>query len=178
MSLYALPLFLLLALAACAPHPEQPDAASQPPVAEAPATEPATVDSLAVEVPSPRGEASGEDAEPSSRTAATDPPTITTVRMPDGMLATLTFRTEEGVSVSDSQPLVFVVDGETFEAPLDAGPARFTEPGGVVVDQASYTLSDEAYRVLLQTNVDAVTVRVADGDAYRDFPYVSGDLIE
>ena len=178
MSLYALPLFLLLALAACSPHPEQPDAATEPPVAEAPATEAPTADSLAVEGPPPSGETSGEDADGSSRAAAPDPPTITTVRMADGMLATLTFRTEEGVSVSDSQPLVLVVDGEPFEAPLDAGPARFTEPGGTVVDQASYTLSDEAYRALLQTNAEAVTVRVANGDGYRDFPYVSGDLIE
>jgi len=178
MSLYALPLVLLLAVAACSPPPEQPASAAEPPATETQAAEAPTVDSLAVDVPSPSGEASSEDAESPSRTAALDPPTITTVRMPDGMLATLTFRTEEGVPISDSQPLVFVVDEATFEAPLDAGPARFTEPGGTVVDQASYTLSDEAYRALLQTNAEAVTVRVADGDAYRDFPYRSGDLIE
>lgn len=177
MSLNALPLLLFLVVAACAPRPEQPDSAAEQPVAEAPAPEAPTADSLAAEVP-PHGEASGEDTDGSSRAAAPDPPTITTVRMQGGVLATLTFRTEEGVSVSDSQPLVFVLDGEPFEAPLDAGPARFTEPGGTVVDQASYTLSDQAYRTLLQTNAEAVTVRVADGDGYRDFPYVSGDLIE
>lgn len=171
MSFNAIPLLLLLVLAACAPHPEQPDSATAP-----------MIDSLAVEPQAteatPRGETSGESIENPAQMADVDPPTIATVRMQDGVLATLTFRTAAGVSVSDSQPLLFVVDGETFEAPLDAGPARFTEPSGTVVDQASYTLTSEAYGALLQTSADAVTVRIDDGDGYRDFPYVSSDFIE
>jgi hypothetical protein len=172
------PLLLLFALAACSPRPEQPS-----PPADTAAADSSLAEAPAAEAPPPVGAPSAEGAETPPRSAAsdptpTDPPTVTTVRTQDGALATLTFRTEEGVSLSDSQPLVLVVDGETFEAPLDAGPARFTEPGGAVVDQASYTLSAPAHRALLQTSADAVTVRVADGDGYRDYPYVSGDFIE
>ena len=105
-------------------------------------------------------------------------PTLTTFREGDGASASLTFRSDTGVPLSTEDPLLLVVAGDTFSAPLTAGPARFTEPEGAVVDQASYHLSGAAYRALLNARTDAVTVHVAHGDGYRTYPYLSGDTVE
>jgi hypothetical protein len=107
-----------------------------------------------------------------------DPPVLTTIRTGGGALATLTFRTAEGVPLGETRALVLTIGDRTFEAPLSAGPARFTDPDGTVVDQASYVLDGAALRALASAPADAVTVSVALPDAYTDFPYVSGDLTE
>jgi hypothetical protein len=119
-------------------------------------------------------------AEPNPTRAAQtpSPPTLTTFREGDGATASLTFRSDEGIAVSADAPLLLVVEGDTLIAPLTAGPARFTEPEGAVVDQASYHLDADAFRTLVNARADAVAVRVSHGDGYTSYPYLSGDTIE
>ena len=144
-------LLLVLTAAACARMPDQSDVSSEP-------------DSI--------------NAEPMPVPHAPSAPTLTTFREGDGASANLAFRSDDGVALSDEAPLVLVIEGDTLVAPLTAGPARFTEPEGAVVDQASYRLDAEAFRALVNARPEAVTVRVSNGKAYHAYPYLSGDLIE
>jgi hypothetical protein len=105
------------------------------------------------------------------------PPVLTTIRSAGGGLANLTFRTDEGVPLGD-EPLLLTIGDEAFELPLQAGPARFTDPDGTVVDQASYAMSRTTLHALAGAPHDGVTVSVALAGVYVAFPYVSGDLIE
>ena len=105
-------------------------------------------------------------------------PTLTTFREGDGASANLVFRSTAGVDFSADAPLLLVIARDTLVVPLAAGPARFTEPGGAVVDQASYHLDADAYRALINARADAVTVHVSHGDGYHAYPYLSGDTIE
>lgn len=143
-------LALLLLLATCAPAPEP---TATPPPSSGPPSEAQPADTLAA-------------------------PTITSFQTGDGALLTVTFRSEAGVPLSDTAPLVLVIEGKEVEAPLDAGPARFSDPDGTIVDQAGYRLHADGFRLLATARHDAVTVRLSDGTAYRAYPYVSGDLTE
>jgi hypothetical protein len=104
-------------------------------------------------------------------------PVLTTIHSADGGLATLTFRTAAGVPLGDEALVLTVGDG-TFEVPLQAGPARFTEPGGTVVDQASYAMNHATLDVLTGARHEDVTVSVVLSGDYVEFSYVSGGLIE
>jgi hypothetical protein len=161
-------LLLVLTVTACARVPE-PGAAENPPSAPD------------VETEMPAGETSTDmrdaDAAP-DRVPEPSAPTLTTFREGDGASANLTFRSDAGVTVSADAPLLLVVDGDTLSAPLTAGPARFAEPQGAVVDQASYHLDAEAFRALINARADAVAVHVSHGDGYHAYPYRSGNIIE
>ncbi|MEP0547292.1 MAG: hypothetical protein ABJF88_10205 [Rhodothermales bacterium] len=168
MPLLSYVLLLGLTVAACARVPE-PGASEDPP---APSAE--------TETPAEMSHSEPDPAEPSTApaTRASSPPTLTTFREGDGATANLTFRSDTGVAVSGDAPLLLVVDGDTLTVPLTAGPARFTEPEGAVVDQASYHLDADAFRTLVNARADAVTVHVSQGDGYTSYPYLSGDTIE
>ena len=161
-------LLLLLVLAACSPPPE-PAAPDRSPTARA-----ETKEGDAPTTPAPPA------AEPTPRTmpSPTDPPILTTFRTGDGAIASLTFRTVEGAAISEHEPLVLVVRGDTLEAPLTAGPARFSDPDGTIVDQASYRLDARIFRALVNARTDAVTVYVSHDNGYYSYPYLSGDTIE
>jgi hypothetical protein len=106
------------------------------------------------------------------------PPVLTTFLNDDGAEGALAFRSSHGVAISDTAPLRLVIGHERFRAPLTAGPARFTDPDGTVVDQASYQFSIQMYRALIGSPISSVSVEVHDGTAYIAYPYVSGDFIE
>lgn len=162
-------LALALVVSACSRPPE-----SEPPVA-APVADPAAPALSSERAPEDSSRTGSELAAPMPSPA---PPVLTTIRSGGGALVTLTFRTAAGVPLSESNPLVLNVGDRVFEASLSAGPARFTDPDGTVVDQASYVLGGGALRALASAPADSVTVSVALPDAYADFPYVSGDLVE
>ena len=105
-------------------------------------------------------------------------PVLTTFRSPDGAIATLTFRTPDGVTISDSEPLMIHTKSGKLVASLHSGPARFSDPDGTVVDQATYLLSQQDFLTLAKARVSDVSVRVHDGTDYVAYPYISGDLVE
>lgn len=166
-------MLLLLALAACSPQPERATTSAPPgdPSSSPPAvTDTATADTATA--------ADAPEYEHGPAAPHSSVPTLTTFRTSDGALANLTFRTAGGTTISDSEPLILVVEGKEIVAPLVSGPARSSDPDGTVVDQAGYHLSDEVYRALSGARTDAVTVRVADATVYHDYPYLSGDTVE
>lgn len=105
-------------------------------------------------------------------------PVLSTAQGSDGVIVTVSFRTSSGVTVSDEAPLRLRIGDRRVKAALRSGPARFTEPGGAVVDQATYLLAKQSYFDLVATAPSDVSVEVHDGATYVAYPYVSGDLIE
>lgn len=141
-------------------------------------------DSAGTRAPSASGAGkneSGEDAPGVAHTAPHDLAVaqITTLASGDEGVAVLTFRTAEGVPISDEAPLrVRLGSTRTFRGVLQSSPSRSADADGTVVDQASYTITRRDLLALAGARTDSVTVEVYDGTDYVGYPYRSGNLIE
>ncbi len=90
----------------------------------------------------------------------------------------VTFRSQDGVSIAPDQPLILLVEQDSVAFPIASGPARSLEPeNGTTIDQASYRSASPWEARLLRAPGDSVSVLVHDGEAYRAYPYRSGDLV-
>jgi hypothetical protein len=105
-------------------------------------------------------------------------PAATTILQTDHVIMNLTFRSESGVPISDTEPMVLQIADEEYRCELSGHPGRSIEPDKTVVDRAAYHLPMPIYRRLIRVSPDSVTIHVHDNHRYWAYPYRSADFIE
>jgi len=105
-------------------------------------------------------------------------PAATTILHTDHVIMNLTFRSESGVPISNTEPMVLQIADEEYRCELSGHPGRSIEPDRAVVDRAAYRLPMPIYRRLIRVSQDSVTVNVHDSHRYWVYPYRSADFIE
>ena len=105
-------------------------------------------------------------------------PTATTILQTDHVIMNLTFRSESGVPISDTEPLVLQIVDDEYRCELSGHPGRSMEPDKTVVDRVSYRLPTPLYRRLIRVSPVSVTVYIHDNHHYWAYPYRSADFIE